>query len=334
MTNLAKIFFIFAAILLPLVSSGQNGVQEEKNSIAGKSDISYFDSVVLGLVEGITEYLPVSSTGHLIIANAFLNLDGDKGLSSAEGTPVLASDGEPYTMKMAADAYAIVIQFGAIMAVVVLYWDCLVKMLFGLFGRDAEGLRLFRNLVVAFIPAALVGLLFHDAIEEYLFGVAPVIIALAAGAALMFFVQKFYDARAKKTDKFTRMEDMTARQALVVGLLQCVAMWPGTSRSMMTILGGYIVGFKPADAARFSFLLGLATLSAASLFKVAKDGANMAAALSPGPLAVGLIVAFFSSAISVRWLVGFLTRKGLKPFVWYRIFVAILLAVLLWSGAF
>jgi len=295
-----------------------------------KNDISYADAFVLGIVEGVTEYLPVSSTGHLILANAFLKLDGQQPLLDKAGNKVLDSKSRPYTMKMAADAYAIVIQFGAILAVGIIYWQYMLKMLFGLIGRNPEGFRLLRNLVIAFLPAAVIGFLFHDFIEEYLFGVKPVIFALAAGAALMIFVQKKYSELNKYRKDYPKLEDMTIKQSLCVGFLQCVAMWPGTSRSMMTILGGYIVGLRPSDSAKFSFLLGFMTLSAASIYKTYKDGSAISATLSASPLALGLLVAFVSAAISVHWLIGFLTRKGLAPFAYYRLFIAAILAGLLY----
>ncbi len=297
---------------------------------ADRPDIGYEDAFALGLVEGFTEYLPVSSTGHLILANSFLKLDSDEPLLDNSGRTVLNADLKPYTMKDAADAYAIVIQFGAIAAVAILYWQYVLKMLMGLLGRNPAGLRLLVNLVAAFMPAAVIGMLFHSAIEEYLFGVKPVIIALAAGALLMFVVQKYYDFKNARGARFVNMEDLSLRQSLLIGVLQCAAMWPGTSRSMMTILGGYIAGMRPADSAKFSFLLGLATLTAASLFKTYKDGAAVVQTLSVAPLAFGMIVAFVSAAVSVKWMVGFLTRRGLAPFAWYRLAVAAALGALMY----
>lgn len=296
-----------------------------------KNDISYSDSVVLGLVEGLTEYLPVSSTGHLILANSFLGLDDEEPLVDTNGDAILNKNFEPLTLKAAADAYAIVIQLGAIFAVAIIYWESLLKMLFGLIGKNPEGLRLLRNLIAAFLPAAIVGLLAHDFIERVLFGVVPVIAALFFGAVLMVVVQRRFDkANAFACTRFTKLSDMKVHSALLVGILQCVAMWPGTSRSMMTIIGGYAAGLKPADSAKFSFLLGLITLSAASLFKIVKDGDAVLRAISVGPLCLGMFVAFVAAAVSVKWFVGFLTRRGLVPFAYYRILLAALLAGLLY----
>ncbi len=308
-------------------SSSEGKVDSEK-----KSDIGYLDGVVLGLVEGITEFLPVSSTGHLIITNSLLNLDGEEPLSTPEGESVLDQNGEKYSMKSLADAYVIVIQFGAILAVALLYWRDIADIFLGLFGKSKSGRKLLANLTAAFLPAAIIGLALNEIIEKFLFGVYPVIFALAAGAVLMLFVQKIYDARVKRRAKFSTIGEMTLKQSLVVGFLQCVAMWPGTSRSMMTILGGYLAGLKSEDAARFSFLLGLLTLTAASLYKTAKDGHAMVQILSLGPLLAGLLVAFISAILSVRWLVRFLTKRGLAPFAWYRIALALLIFLFLQLG--
>lgn len=338
MKRLLTVFFLtFAAVLSAQVVNeiapdpSAKPAEERTTAKPAKNDISYSDSVVLGLVEGLTEYLPVSSTGHLILANSFLGLDDEEPLVDTNGDAILNKNFEPLTLKAAADAYAIVIQLGAIFAVAIIYWESLLKMLFGLIGKNPEGLRLLRNLIAAFLPAAIVGLFVHDFIERVLFGVIPVIAALFFGAVLMVVVQRRFDrANAFAYTKFTKLSDMKVRSALLVGILQCVAMWPGTSRSMMTIIGGYAAGLKPADSAKFSFLLGLITLSAASLFKIVKDGDAVLRAISVGPLCLGMFVAFVAAAVSVKWFVGFLTRRGLVPFAYYRILLAALLAGLLY----
>ncbi len=327
------LFASFAYAQVTPLDIDSNGIKNEpiKNTATEqKADISYKDAFVLGIVEGVTEFLPVSSTGHLILANSFLNLDSEEPLTDANGLPILNEDNQPYTLKSAADAYAIVIQIGAIAAVAILYWKYILMIFAGLIGRNPLGLRLFINLVVAFLPAAIIGMLLHKAIEEYLFGIMPVIIALAVGAFLMFAVQKFYANREARRASFIKMEDLKIRHSLMIGFLQCVAMFPGTSRSMMTILGGYLAKMRPEDSAKFSFLLGLITLSAASVFKMYKDGDAIMQSISVSPLLLGLAVAFISSALSVKWLVGFLNRKGLAPFAWYRLAIAMILALLLY----
>ena len=338
MKKIVAIIFIFCATLvyaqIKPIEIGNEGIKQDvsttKTVPTPQADIDYVDAFTLGIVEGMTEYLPVSSTGHLILANSFLGLNSEAPLTTKNGTVVLNKEMKPYTLKDATNAYAIAIQIGAILAVAILYWKYILIMLAGLLGRNKVGLRLVINLLIAFMPAAIIGLLFHSVIESYLFGVKPVVIALAVGAVLMFVVQKYYEKRTSYNCIFVKMEDMNVRQSFLIGALQCIAMWPGTSRSMMTILGGYIAGMSPADSAKFSFLLGLITLSAASVFKMYKDGEAIVQSLSIPPLALGLIVAFISASLSVKWLVGFLTRKGLAPFAWYRIALAVALSILLY----
>ena len=200
-----------------------------------------WQAALLGLVEGITEYLPVSSTGHLILVESLLGLDG--------------ADSKP-----AMDAFSIVIQGGAILAVLGLYWTRVLTMLRGLAGRDAAGLRLLVNLVVAFVPAAAVGAPLDHWIEARLFHPLPVLAALAGGGGFMIALDRWWP-RGERT-----IEQLDWRHALAIGAMQCGALWPGTSRSMVVIAGGILVGLRARDAAEFSFLLGLPTLGAACAY--------------------------------------------------------------------
>lgn len=269
-----------------------------------------WQAVVLGVVEGVTEYLPVSSTGHLILAQALLGLD------------------QPGA-KPALDAYAVVIQGGAILAVVGLYWPRVQALLFGALGRDPAGLRLLVNLVVAFAPSALLGLAFEERIDELLFRPVPVLLALAAGGVFMIALDR---ARARGALPAPRtIEEVDWRHALLIGALQCLALWPGTSRSMMTIAGGFLIGLRPREAAEFSFLLGLPTLGGACLWKLLRHHAEIAA-LGPSPVLLGIAVATVSAALAVRWLVGFLNGHGLAPFGWYRLGLTALLGASVWLG--
>lgn len=273
-------------------------------------------AVLLGLVEGITEYLPVSSTGHLIVTSSLLGLGGEH--------------------KAAVDAFEVVIQGGAILAVVGLYWPRFIQMLKGLFGRDPAGLRLLLNLIVAFMPAAIVGLALNKTIKHYLFYPGPVAAALVIGGVFMIGVDRW----KRGSSEGKPLEAMTARDALLVGLFQCLAMWPGTSRSMTTIVGGYFAGLRVAAAAEFSFLLGVPTLLAAAgldlvknLYEADKNGEeNLFQVLGVPATLVGMAVAAVSAAVAVKWLVGFLTRRGLTPFGWYRIIFGLVLLVLAWRG--
>ncbi len=309
-------------LILAISALSSSGKDKQKN------DISNSDAAILGLVEGATEYLPVSSTGHLIITNAVLGLNQETPVLDKNGLNVLKSSGEPYSIKTLADTYAIVIQIGAIISVAFLYWRYVLQMLLGLLGRNPQGLKLLKNLIVAFLPAMFIGLLLNSLIEKYLFSIWIVVIALIAGGFLMIVIQKIYD-KQQKTNK-TSIENLTSSQALLIGVLQCVAMIPGTSRSMMTILGGYVAGMDAKNSATFSFLLGLITLSAAAVYKFLQDGEAMLSTLSADSLLLGLAVAFVSSIVAVKWLVSFLTKHGLVPFAYYRFALAIVLTLLLW----
>lgn len=285
--------------------------------------MEWWQAIILGLVEGVTEYLPVSSTGHLILASALMGLD------------------EP-EKKAAVDAFNIVIQGGAILAVLGLYWPRVKQMLFGLVGRDPKGLRLALLLFVAFLPAAILGVLFDDWIEARLFFAGPVLLALALGGVYMIVLDLWQKRRHREhPDAETPdITDLTFAQAVIIGLLQCVAMWPGTSRSMMTITGGILVGLRPRQAAEFSFLLGLPTLGGATVYKLAKNvkeahdtgGDNLFEQLGVLPVAIGLVVATISAAIAVKWLVSFLNRHGLAIFGYYRLVLCAVLGAAILLG--
>ena len=298
------------------------------------AELSAMDAVILGVVEGVTEFLPISSTGHLIIATRVLGLESDQPLAGPDGQALWHKKpskenpaGEPLTIKLAADTYNIVLQAGAIAAVALLYWPRFVSMFRGLLGRDPIGLRLLINLVIAFIPAAVFGLLAHDWIDENLFSAGAVIVALIAGAFLMFFAEAWRKRSQPHPAELTGIGELTTRSAAIIGLLQCVAMWPGTSRSMMTIVGGYFVGLDPRRSAEFSFLLGFVTLSAASLYKGYSSGASMIQVFGWSNAILGGVVAAITAAISVRFLVHWLTRHGLAVFAWYRLALAAVLVV-------
>lgn len=275
--------------------------------------MTWWQALILGVVEGVTEYLPVSSTGHLILTAWLLGLSNDPQRWAATFS------------------FNIVIQAGAILAVLGLYRQRVAQMLSGLLGRNAEGLRLVVNLLVAFMPAAVLGLLLDKKIEAHLNGPWPVVIALFAGAILMLWVA--YGATGRRSRSAGMEIDALPWQAAVfIGLAQCVAMWPGTSRSMMCIVAALLVGLRPRAAAEFTFLLGLITLTAATGYKGLKDGREMYELIGLGPIVVGVIAATISAALAVKWFVSFLNRHGLAPFGWYRLILAGLLAGLLAMG--
>lgn len=283
-------------------------------------------ALVLGLVEGVTEFLPVSSTGHLIIASGLMGL------------------GETAEQKLAVDTFNIVIQGGAILAVLGLYLPRVLGMLKGLLGRDPEGLALALRILVAFLPAAVLGLLLDDIINEHLFNTPSVLAALALGGVFMIVLdatrlrphRKEGDTAGTPDPLGPDLHQITFVQALLIGLLQCVAMWPGMSRSMMTIAGGVLVGLHPRRAAEFSFLLGLPTLGGACVYSLYKtlsgDGPDMFEVIGVGPILVGVVAATASAALAIRWLVGFLNRHGLAVFGWYRLALAALLGALIYTG--
>ncbi|MDI9410984.1 MAG: undecaprenyl-diphosphate phosphatase [Bacteroidia bacterium] len=289
--------------------------------------MTLFDAVILGLVEGITEYLPVSSTGHLLLTAQWLGLRSDE------------------EQRRAVDAFSIVIQGGAILAVAGLYWSKVRGMahacvaVTGLVRKAADhrqALRLLRNLVAAFIPAAIFGLLLDDWLEARLFKPLPVVLALAIGGVALVLLDKWVRERAAD-ERGTEVDgsSLTVVQSVLIGLMQCVAMWPGTSRSMMSILGGLSVGLRPRAAAEFSFLLGLPTLGAAcaySLLKLLRQDGGIELLGGVMPVAVGIIVAAVSAAFAISWLVAFIGRGG---FLWcglWRILLAALVGWMLWSG--
>ena len=270
--------------------------------------MDYFQAVVLGIVEGLTEYIPVSSTGHLILAKSFMGL----------------------TQK-AIDPYLIVIQGGAILAVLGLYRTRVADMVKGLLGKSPTGLKLALNIIIAFLPAAIFGVMFDDAIDAWLMGPVPVVWALAIGGVIMIFAARWQKSAFQDSDNdskrsFINIEHLTWKHALIIGVIQCLAMFPGTSRSMVTIVAGMAIGMKPKHAAEFSFLLGLPTLGGATVYKLIKEG-DALSTLSMGPMVVGIIVAFIFAALAIKWLVAYLSKHGLALFGWYRIALAIAVIV-------
>ena len=282
--------------------------------------MTILQAILLGLVEGITEYLPVSSTGHLIITAWLLGLQDDPA------------------KKAAVDSFNIIIQGGAILAVLGLYRTRVAAMVKGLTGGDRAGLLLFLKLVVAFLPAAVLGVLLDDWIEERLFKPVPVLMALGGGGVLLLvlspWIKTLVDREKNEKDDFSML---TFTHALAIGFMQALAMWPGTSRSMVTILGGILFGLSPRRAAEFSFLLGLPTLGGACMYKLFKsarhDPSGFVETLGgPLPVAVGILVAAVSAAIAVKWLVGYLSRGGFAAFGWWRVAVAVALGAAIFSG--
>jgi undecaprenyl-diphosphatase len=263
-------------------------------------------ALVLGIVEGLTEYLPVSSTGHLIVATHALKVDSD-----------------------AADSFDIVIQAGAILAVLVQYRSLLFTRTVGLFAREKASLQLFTNLLVAFLPAAVAGLLFRKTIKHYLFSPKTVAIAFVVGGVAMIVaphILKGIKGTAPRTEK---LEDMTVGQAAKVGFGQCFALIPGMSRSMSTILAGQFAGLSTPIAAEFSFLIGLPTLGAATVYEGWKARHVLMEQIGVLNLGVGLVTSFLVAWVVIAAFIRYLSQRGLAPFGYYRIVAAAVVWVVL-----
>ncbi len=267
--------------------------------------LSVVEAAVLGLVEGVTEFLPVSSTGHLLLTSRVLGLEGD-GITSFE----------------------IIVQVGAIAAVIGLYRDRIRSMLAGLLGRDDEGRRLAFCLVAAFLPAAIIGLAAGSTIKARLFDVGPVAVAWIVGGIAMLVAER---RRPRDTDG-RGLGTLTVRQATLVGAAQCLALWPGVSRSLVTILAALAVGVGVRAAVEFSFLLGALTLGAAAAAEAFSARDTLLSDLGLVAPVVGMAVALVSAVVTVRLFLELLTRKGLAPFGWYRIGIGVVTLTALTTG--
>jgi len=253
-------------------------------------------AAVMGLVEGATEFIPVSSTGHLIIAGRFLGFDAWHG----------------------AKTFDVFIQLGAILAVVWLYRAKIVNVLRTAPG-DRKSRRLILNLVIAFLPAAIVGFLANDFIEEKLFNPVTVAIALVAGGIVILLIEGWH--RRVRTET---VDDVTPKEALGVGLAQLLALVPGTSRSGATIMGGIGLGLSRVAATEFSFFLAIPVMFAATLYSLWKARHGLSAADAP-VFAVGFVVSFVSALLVIRWLLRFVANNSFRGFAWYRIVFGLIL---------
>jgi undecaprenyl-diphosphatase len=296
---------IVAGCVLIAVSGRANAAD---GSRAASNELTVPKAIVLGVVEGVTEYLPISSTGHLTVTEQLLDV------------------GQTDATRDVTKSYTVIIQIGAIFAVIGLYWRRLVDMLRGIAGRSPAGRRTFVALLLAFIPAAAFGLVLGDTIQEHLFGSGPVAAAwIVGGIAILVFVRVF----RRPPDTGLRLEEIGARQAVIIGFAQALALWPGVSRSLVTIVAALLVGLTIGAAVEFSFLLGLATLSAASLYEVAKHGGEVIDTFGWVSPIAGIIAAFVAAVIAIKWLVGYLNHHDLSIFGYYRIVVGVVVLFLL-----
>ena len=264
-------------------------------------------AVILGIVEGLTEFLPVSSTGHLILAGSLLNFTGEK-----------------------AKAFEIIIQAGAILAVCWEYRGKIGSVIAGL-GSDPKARRFVINLFIAFLPAAILGLLFIKKIKAVLFAPVPVALAFIVGAFIILWVERRIKTGAARPPRIDSIDDLTPLDALKIGCAQAFGLIPGTSRSGATIIGAMLFGLSRKAATEFSFFLAIPTLFAATLYSLYKERNNLVAADVP-MFAVGLIVSFIAAFFCVRWLLRYISTHDFTAFAWYRIAFGIVVLISAYTG--
>ena len=260
-------------------------------------------AAIMGIVEGLTEFLPISSTGHLILAGTLLGFSDDK-----------------------AKVFDIAIQTGAIFAVILVYWQKIEQTLRDLpSSRQAQ--RFALNVLIGFAPAVLLGLLFANVITQHLFRPQVVAAAFVVGAFIILWAER----RPQSAARVHSVDDMSPIDALKVGLVQCLAMVPGTSRSGATIIGGMLLGLSRKAATDFSFFLAIPTLIGAGVYSIYKDRALLSAADLP-LFAVGLFFSFLSAWVCVRWLLHYIAHHSFVPFAWYRIAFGVIVLLTWWRG--
>jgi undecaprenyl-diphosphatase len=262
-------------------------------------------AVILGIVEGLTEFLPISSTGHLILAGSLLGWHDEK-----------------------AKVFEIVIQTGAMFAVIWYFRLKILKVITGLFS-DPASQRFALNVLIAFLPAAVLGLAFGKYVKAFLFKPVPVAIAFIVGGLIILWVEN--RPAAKGPARIQAMEDMTYLDALKLGLAQALALIPGTSRSGATIIGGMLFGLSRKAATEFSFFLAIPTLIGAGVYDTYKNRALLS--LADWPIfTVGTIISFISALACVHWLIRFVATRDFKPFAWYRIVFGLVVLLTAYTG--
>ncbi|MBU3182450.1 undecaprenyl-diphosphate phosphatase [Clostridium psychrophilum] len=264
-----------------------------------------FKAIIIAIVEGITEFIPISSTGHMIIVGDFINFKG-----------------------AFATSFEVVIQLGAILAIIVLYRNKIFNSIVELFKWKDSGVKFWTNIIIAFLPAAFFGFLLNDKIDQYLFNSGTVAVGLIVGGILMIIIEN------KFRDKYTtdNVDKISIKQSFKIGCFQCLALWPGMSRSASTIMGGWICGVSTIAATEFSFFLAIPTMLGATTLTLIKSGMNF----SGGEiiiLIIGFVVAFLVALLVVEGFVAYLKKKPMKVFAVYRIIVGIALICLIKFGA-
>ncbi|MDY0745320.1 undecaprenyl-diphosphate phosphatase [Paucibacter sp. R3-3] len=263
-------------------------------------------AAIMGIVEGLTEFLPVSSTGHLILTGSLLGMTDSKS-----------------------KVFDIAIQSGAILAVVIVYWQRIWGALSGM-GSSAQARKLVTNVIIGFLPAAVIGFIaYKKFIKPYLFNAPVVAAAFIVGGLIILWVER--RVQPEKTARILDVDQMTPMDALKVGLVQCLGMIPGTSRSGSTIIGGMLLGLSRKAATDFSFFLAIPTLLAASVYSLWSERHNLSIADLP-LFGVGFIVSFLAAWVCVRWLLRFISTHSFELFAWYRIAFGIVVLVTAWTG--
>ena len=275
--------------------------------------MNVFETIVIAIVEGLTEFLPVSSTGHMIIAQNLLGVESTDFVK----------------------AFTFIIQFGAILSVLVLYWKRFFQLNRTPLPEETPAVKrllhkydFYWKLFIAFIPAAVLGLLFSDAIDAMLERVEVVAVMLIIGGIFMIFCDRIFNKGSENTE-------LTEKRAFLVGLFQCISMIPGVSRSMATIVGGMSQRLTRKAAAEFSFFLAVPTMLAATVYKVydlVKEGGIQIITDNLTTLLIGNVVAFIVALLAIKFFIGFVTKYGFKAFGWYRIIVGALILGLLFTG--
>lgn len=278
--------------------------------------MSIIEAIIIAIVEGLTEFLPVSSTGHMIITQSLLGIESNEFIK----------------------AFTVIIQFGAILSVIVLYWNRFFRFKDDKPRQEHDSFlkfilykyEFYWKLLIGFIPAAFLGFLFSDKIDELLESVTVVAVMLVIGGILMLFVDKLFNHPVEGEQK------ITYKNAFIIGFYQCIAMIPGVSRSMATIVGGMTRGLNRRNAAEFSFFLAVPTMAAATGYKslklITSDTGLELLKDNVGVLIIGNIVAFVVALLAIKFFIGFVTKYGFKLFGWYRIIVGGIILILMLTG--
>lgn len=295
-----KNILLLLLCVLPLWAQGA-AASTQQNDIA----MPLSQAVTLGAIQGMTEFLPVSSTGHMILANHYIFH-------------------VPEAQKDSWNDYLVCIQLGTILTLLLFYRRDIGRILRGCCGKDTDGFRLGWNVGLAFVPAGLLGFFCDGYIQQKLYNPLCIAWALAIGG---YFISLIESWRVKHAPRYASVYNLTARSALAIGLCQCIALWPGFSRSLATIIGSLLVGLSLVESIRFSFLLGLLTSTVATLYKLLKHSDALLHMLSQSMAWVGIGVAFVLGLLTIHLFLRYLQRHGLKIFGYYRILLAIILTI-------